>query len=347
MREMRTLASRLREHPDDLATAILLAGRQLAMGVAEADPRFIGYARGTLTRWWQDDVATPPFRILRARILQAQYDFAPAVADLRAALREAPDAGQALLVLASIDEVTGDLAEAKDACTRFAVLRPGLAAAACTASIGSQSGVAQASETALAEAIDRYPTADWSERLWAYTILAEIAVRGGDAAAERYFQQALALNRRDVYALTVYADYLLDQGRAMEVLRLLQGFERVDALYLRLALAAQASGDSRFPTYRDDVAARYEAARRQGDTVHLRDASRYALEIGHDSLAALESARQNWSVHKTPYDARALLAAAIACHDPAAAKPVLDWIAATGLEDRIIERLVQRLTSAG
>jgi tetratricopeptide (TPR) repeat protein len=295
MREMHVLAGRMREHPDDLATAMLLASRQLAMGVAEADPRFIGYARGTLTRWWQDDAATPPLRILRARILQAQHEFAPAAADLRAALRETPDAAQAFLVLASIDEVTGDLAEAKDACARFADLRRGLAAVACAASIGSLSGAAGASKTALTDAIDQYPTADWNERLWAYTILGEIAVRQDDAAAERYFQQALALNRRDVYALTVYADYLLDQGRAAEVLRLLQGFERVDALYLRLALAAQATGDSRFPAYRGDVAARYEAARRQGDTVHLRDASRYALEIEHDGIKALDFARQNWS----------------------------------------------------
>jgi Tfp pilus assembly protein PilF len=337
----------MREHPDDLATAMLLASRQLAMGVAEADPRFIGYARGTLARWWQDDAAGPPLRILRARILQAQHDFAPAAADLRAALREAPDAAQALLVLASVDEVTGDLAEAKKTCARFADLRPGLAAVACAASIGSLGGGAGASETALTGAIDRYPTADWNERLWAYTILGEIAVRRGDAAAEGYFQQALALNRRDVYTLTVYSDYLLDQGRATEVLRLLQGFERVDALYLRLALAAQVSGDSRFPTYRDDVAARYEAARRQGDTLHLRDASRYALEIEHDGMAALDFARQNWAAHKTPYDARVLLAAAIACRHPAAAKPVIDWVAATGLEDRAVERLVQRLASAG
>jgi len=346
-REMRALANRLRDHPDDLATAMLLASLQLAMGLAEADPRFIGYARGTLTRWWRDDAVTPQLRILRARILQAQHDFALAAADLRAALRETPDAVQALLVLASVDEVTGDLAEAKDACTRFTALRPGLAAAACTASISSLSGAAQASETALADAIDRYPTADWTERLWAYTILGEIAVRRDDATAERYFREALALNRRDVYVLTVYADYLLDQGRAKEVLRLLEGFERVDALYLRIALAAQASDDDRFPAYRDDVAGRYEAARRQGDTVHLRDASRFALEIQHDSTRALALAQQNWSTHRTPYDARVLLAAAIADRSPAAAKPIIDWMAATGLEDRGVEELVKRLSSAG
>jgi hypothetical protein len=345
MREMRTLASHLRERSDDLTTAMLLASRQLAMGVAEADPRFVGYARGTLARWWQDDSAAPPLRVLRARILQAQHDFALATADLRAALSAAPDTAQALLVLAGIDEVTGDLAEAKDACARFEVVRPGLAASACSASIGSLTGMAEASKTALTDAINRYPTANTNQRLWAYTILGEIAIRLEDPTAEHYLLQALALNRRDIYALTVYADYLLDQRRAAEVLRLLRGFERVDALYLRLALAAQASGDPNFATYRDDVAARYEAARRQGDTVHLRDASRFALNIEHNGARALDLAQQNWSTHKTPYDARALLVAAIAAQNPVAAKSVLDWLATTRLEDHSLARLVQRLAS--
>src|SRR5580704_15632398 len=302
VRQMRTLSGELQQRPDDLATAMQLASRQLAMGVAEADPRFVGYARGTLARWWQDDSEAPPLRVLRARILQAQHDFALATADLRAALSAAPDTAQALLVLAGIDEVTGDLAEAKDACARFEVVRPGLAASACSASIGSLTGAAEASETVLTDAINRWPTANTNQRLWAYTILGEIAIRLDDPNAEHYLLQALALNRRDIYALTVYADYLLDQRRAAEVLRLLRGFERVDALYLRLALAAQASGDPNFATYRDDVAARYEAARRQGDTVHLRDASRFAFNIEHNGARALDLAQQNWSTHKTPYD---------------------------------------------
>ena len=345
MREMRALSGQMRDRPDDLATAMRLASRQLAMGVAEADPRFVGYARGTLAHWWQEDGASPPLRILRARILQAQHDFAAAASDLRAALREAPDAAQALLVLASIGEVTGDVAEAKDACARFAALRPGLGAAACAASIGSLTGDAAPSQAVLADEVAQQPAAPASERLWALTILGEIAIRRDAPAAEQYLNQALALDNRDVYALTVFADYLLDRHRPEEVLRLLRGFERVDALYLRLALAAQAAGDPRFPSYRDDVAARLEAARRQGDRLHLRDASRFALEIEHDGARALDFARQNWAVHKTPYDARALLAAAIACHDPAAARPVILWVATTRLEDHTIDRLIQRLSA--
>ena len=347
VRQMRELTQALREHPDDLSAAMRLAGRQVAMGVAEADPRFVGYARATLAPWWGDEHAAPALRILRARILQAQHDFVPAALDLRAALREIPDSPQALLVLASIGEATGDLAEAKDACARLAALRPGLTAAACAASIGSLTGDSEGSYARLREAVEREPGADASQRIWAMTILGEIATRRDDPAAQQYLQQALALDSRDIYALTVYADYLLDHGRAAEVLRLLLGFARVDALYLRLALAAQTIGDPRFDGYRADVAARFEAARRQGDRLHLRDASRFALEIEHDAPRALEFAQQNWAVHKTPYDARALLTAAIACHDPTAARPVIDWVTATGLEDRAVERLIKRLAAAG
>jgi len=345
VRQMRALAQALREHRDDLSAAMQLASRQLAMGVAEADPRFVGYARGTLVPWWADDDASPALRILRARILQAQHDFVPAAADLRAALRDMPHAAQALLLLAAIDEVTGDLAEAKDSCARLAGLRPGLAAAACAASIGSLTGDAERSYAELRQAIERDPTADASQRIWALTILGEIAIRRSEPAAEQHLQQALALDSRDLYALTVYADYLLDNGRATEVLRLLRGFERVDALYLRLALAAQATGDPGFARYRDDVAARFAAARRQGDRLHLRDASRFALEIEHDGPRALDFARQNWAVHKSPYDARALLAAAIACRDLMAGRPAVEWVTATGLEDRTIDRLIERLAS--
>ena len=347
VRQMRALTGALKQHPDNLAVAMRLASRQLAMGVAEADPRFIGYARGTLAPWWTQENAAPPLRILRARILQAQHDFAPAAADLRAVLVDEPGAAQALLVLASIDEVTGDLAEAKEACARFAALRPGLAASACTASIGSLTGESEKSYAALREAIERDPTADASQRIWALTILGEVAIRRGDPAAEQHLQQALALDSRDVYAVTVYADYLLDNGRPDEALRLLRGFERVDALYLRLALAAQAAGDAGFPRYRDEVAARFAAARRQGDMLHLRDASRFALELEHDSARALDFARQNWAVHKTPYDARALLAAAIASGELAAARPVIDWVAVGRLEDKTIDQLLQRLAARG
>jgi hypothetical protein len=340
--QMRMLADQLKEQPDDWQLAMRLAGRQLAMGVAEADPRFVGYAQATLARWWQHR-SPPSLLVLRARILQARHDFTDAAADLHTALRDDPENPQALIVLASVDEVTGDLGEAASACETFARVRPGLTATACLASVGSLTGHAASSYAALSDAVKRTASTDRSQQIWALTILAEIAIRSDNPAAEQYLRAAMALNNRDVYALTTYADYLLDRGRAGEVVRLLAGFERIDALYLRLALAAQATADPRFEQYRDDLTARFSAARRQGDVVHLRDASRFALEIEFDGPRALDLAQRNWATHKAPADARTLLAAALACHDPEAARPIAEWLATTRLEDRTLRDLLERL----
>jgi hypothetical protein len=343
VREMRALAGALKEKPDDLGPAMRLARVQLAMGMAEADPRYVGYARATLARWWEDPRAASSLLVLRARIEQAQHDFNGAAATLKVVLRNEPAHAEALLLLASISEATGELKEAANACAELGRLRVGLYAVACSASVASLTGQARESYTGLRAAAARAAPTDAALLGWVSTILGEIAMRSDDAAAERHFRDALALSPRDVYARTILADYLLDKGRASEVMELLAGFERIDALLLRLALAARATGDPRFTRYREDLAARFAAARRRGDEVHLRDAARFALEIENDAGAALELARRNWARQRGIADARVLLEAAIAAREPSAARPVAQWTKAMRVDDATTARLLKKL----
>jgi hypothetical protein len=127
---IRAQTARLATRPEDRALAMRIAGEQLAMGVANADPRLVGNAQATLAPWWSDP-APVALVVLRARIDQAKHAFANSRKELHAALAADPGDVQALIVLASIDEVTGDLDEAESACKRVAPLRPGLVAAAC------------------------------------------------------------------------------------------------------------------------------------------------------------------------------------------------------------------------
>lgn len=344
VREMRALAGALREKPDDAALATRLARAQLAMGMAEADPRFVGYARSTLGRWWEDPRAPSSVLVVRARIQQAQHDFAGAVATLRALLRNDPRNAEALLLLATVAEATGELKDAADACAALDALRVGPVALACSASVASLTGRAGESYERLRAAVSRVPPRETAVLGWMSTILGEIALRTDAAdAAERHFRDVLTLNPRDVYARTMLADYLLDQGRAAEVVQLLAGFERIDALYLRLALAARAIGDAKFARYREDLAARFAAARRRGDEVHLRDAARFALQIENDAAAALELARRNWARQRGLADARILLEAAIAARDPAAGRPVAEWTKTMRVDDAPTARLLRQL----
>src|SRR6201996_210195 len=177
LQTIREKSAALAQHPGDPDLSLDLAARQLSIGVAEADPRFVGYAQGTLAPWWREPEPPVPFRVLRARILQAQHDFAAAKRDLQAVIAVDPNHVDAHLVLAGVSETTGDLAAARAACDDLARIRPTLAATACTASVDSVSGHAEQAYAALALAVARAPSRDPSLQCWALTILGEIAER--------------------------------------------------------------------------------------------------------------------------------------------------------------------------
>lgn len=345
LQAIRESSAALARQPGDPALSLELAARQLSVGVAEADPRFVGYAQGTLAPWWREPEPPVPMRVLRARILQAQHDFPAAKRDLLAVLAIDPNHVDAHLVLAGVSETTGDLATARTACADLSRIRPTLAATACAASVDSVSGHAEQAYGALELATARAPARDPSLQCWALTILAEIAERRGDPAADGHFKDALAASPADVYTLTAYADYLLDQKRPAEVTKLLAGKNRIDTLLLRLALAARDNGAPEAGSYAEELAARYAAARARGEQLHLRDESRFELELRHQPQRALELARQNWEMQRTPLDARIYLEAAVAAKDAGSVRLLADWTVSTGLEDRTLHDMLAKAPS--
>jgi hypothetical protein len=145
--------------------------------------------------------------------------------------------------------------------------------------------------------------------------------------------------------LARYADLLLDHGRAEAVVALLPGEPRDDGLLLRLAIAELRLGLASAGSHRRLLRARFEAARRRGEALHLGEEARFRLELESEVREALRLARENFSVQREPRDARSLLEAALAAGEPAAAEPALTWLRATGLQDVSIAPLVTRLAA--
>ena len=85
----------------------------------------------------------------------------------------------------------------------------------------------------------------------------------------------------------------------------------------------------------------------RGDTTHEQEESRFSLVVMKQPQEALRLALSNWRVQREPRDARAVLEAALALKDAAAAKPVLDWMAQTGIEDWYLRKLAAQLVPAG
>ena len=343
---LRSLRQQLNATPDDLAMATGLAQRYIALARSETDPRYLGYAQAALAPWWRQATPPLPVRLLRATILQSTHKFGLALQDLDAVIAQQPQNAQAWLTRATVLTVQGDYKQATAACARLSALTTQLVTVTCLANIASVTGRAASSERLLDLTLRRSAGTAPELDSWALTLLAEMATRRGESAlAEARYQQALAQQPRDSYLLGAYADFLLDRQRPQEVLKLLKDQQRIDALLLRYALALQAL-PGRQPAVlaaKAELAARFNAAMQRGDTVHQREQARFALFLQHDVPAALKLAQQNWAIQKEVPDMRILLEAALAARNDGAARPVLAWIAANGVEDTALQRLVRQL----
>ncbi|ADJ27832.1 tetratricopeptide repeat protein [Nitrosococcus watsonii] len=342
-KKLAALRTRLAVRPNDIRVALKLTRSYIQLGRAESDPRYYGYAQAALTPWWEQ--SNPPVRVqlLRGIIRQALHNFEPALEDLEAVLTRQPRNTQAWLSRSVVLLVQGRPRQALASCLKLMRLVDLLTVAACSAAASGQLGRGEAAYDLLERALSR-PGDDPTTRQWALTVQGELArTLGQEDAAEMAFQQALALGVRDTYLLGAYADLLLNQDRPSEVLNLLNGETQADGLLLRLALAEARLDHPYLSRHLGLIEDRMAAARRRGDTLHLREAARATLHLFNNPQRALELALKNWQNQREPRDAHLVLEAALAASRPEAATPVLDWLDETGLQDHTLAPLQQRL----
>ena len=345
VRELRALAAAQRAAPDALAPAITYARRAVEFARRNGDPRYAGYVEAALRPWLGRAEVPPAAAFMDAVLHQYRHDFTGALATLDTLLAANPDGAETRLVRATVRQVIGDIAGAAADCDEMVGRVDFLAVATCRAAALEAAGKSRPAARTLdiALALPAPP----GLRLWALTLAAEQAARRGDPVkAEARYREALAIDREDLALLSSYADFLLDAGRTAEARTLLGTDTRVDAVLLRLALAARAEGDADAAALARIQAERFGEARLRGDASHRRDEARFNLHLQDDAPAALSLALQNWQVQREPWDARLVLEAALAAHRPDAALPVRDWLSAHGNDDTQLARLGAALDGA-
>src|SRR5262249_38301161 len=153
---------------------------------------------------------------------QYSHDFAAAMLDFEAATRTDPDDAEAWSWRAAIHMVQADYAAARADCEGLRRGAGELGYVGCVAYLDGTTGRAADAHRALTQALARARDASPGEKVWVYTRLAELAQRMGDAALEeRYLKTALEQKFTDQYLLGAWSDFLLDHGRAAEVVPLL------------------------------------------------------------------------------------------------------------------------------
>ncbi len=328
----------------DPAAAAVEARRWIEAARTESDPRYLGYARAALAAWWDSD--EPPAEVLlqRALLRQRMHDFEPAIRDLERLLGHAPGHRQARLALAMIRQVQGDLTGARLECGALMRAAADAVAWLCEASVLGLTGQAERALSLLGVLRPQFAKASPDLRQWAETLSAEIAARlGHDEVAEGHFRAALDALRRDPYLLRQWADFLLGQGRAAEVAALLADEARDEGLLVRLAQAYSLQNDPRAAALCALLDARFEAARLSGSVLHRADEARYLLAFDGDRRRAMQLALENWATQRAPEDAHLVLEAALAARDAAAARPAIEWLRRSGLEDVRVAELIRQI----
>ena len=343
-RDLQRLRAALDANPNNLALAAMLAQRYIEQSRRDGDPRYLGYAQAALAPWWSQPHPPAQVAVLRATLRQSTHQFGAALADLDSVLKQDSNNSQAWLTRATVQLVTGDAAGARASCMRLYSRAPELVVQACLSSVGSVSGQAQASYERLLAAYTARPGEPPAIRAWVATLLGEMAERlGRREKAQAHFREALALDPADSYLLAAYADFLLDAGRPAQVVALLKDKTAADALLLRYALALQAARDPQGRRAIEELAARFDAAMRRGDTLHQREQARYELALRRDPAAAVRLAKLNWAVQKEPADLRILAQAGAASGDAEAIGLVRAWLARSRIEDATLASTVARL----
>ena len=347
-RMLRQMNAQLSQNRQDRVLAEKVARLDIEQSRKLGDPRFLGRAEAALAPWPMGPWTPSPVLLLRAVILQSNHDFAGSIAALQRVVAATPASAQAWLTLAAIHQAQADYPAALRDCGQFASHTLGLVPDTCTASVMSLTGHAPLALRAVGISLAQNAAearAEPSVAVWTITLEAETAERLGDPKAEQYYRDALAIDATDPYLLAAWSDWLLDHDRPREVIALLADRTRIDPLLLRLALAEQMTGGASMVAHVGDLAARLEASRLRGDTVHRREEARFALYLQHQPRRALDLARANWDVQREPADARILLEAALAAGLPNAADPVRAWLHGNNVEAVRLARLAEKRVS--
>lgn len=296
----------------------------------------MGYAEALLAPWMRRSPTPIPVIVLHATILQSRHQFSAALTELDEALAARPDDAQAWLTRATVLRVLGRYEEAQISCQHLAAAADPAVTTICEQSLRSLTGHLKAAyATVLSLGVQSLQP---EVRVWRYSELAEMAERlGDDAAAEHWFHEGLVVAPEDFYLRAACADLLLRHDRAAETVQLLAGFESMEPMLLRLAIAHQQLGDAAAFGARAQLANAFELEQQRGEAVHRREQARFLLDVDAQPTAALAAALENWQVQREPDDILVLLRAAQAAQRPAAQTLALQFLTQYQLEDARLE----------
>lgn len=343
--EVAQLRQRLSRNSSNALLAADVATQYMEIGNRDGDPRYYGYAQAAISTWWESPDAPAEILAVRAKLKEKDHGYDAALKDIDLLIAQEPENVQAWVERINIYRVLGKYDEALGACDHIAPFagddRTLLCRIPIMAVTGQQQAAASELENLLAVAEREFPAAVQ----WVTTMQADIArMLGNDTQAETFYKRGLADNPSDTYLIRAYIDLLLDHQRPVEAMALARDHLSDNGVLLGAAIAARNAGESGLADdWQSQLKTRFEEIRLRGSDPHGRFEARYLLELEGKPKQALEVALANWHKQKEQRDTQNVLEAAVAAGDPAAAKPVIEFLAEHGTQDARFAKLITKL----
>jgi Tfp pilus assembly protein PilF len=329
-----------------------MAAYQLA--VSSGDARAYGRTLSILQRW--PDGSQPPamYHILLAAVLQHNHAFDEALSELQPITDARPNAAnsaaymQALMMTAQIGLVTGDYARVAQSCEALRSAGRRSLYVNCQAQLDGVTGNARAALDLVDDTLRNSTQLNALDYQELFTTAAIINHRLGDTAqAESYYHRALRLAPDLGYLKVNFANLLLEQGRHNELIEWLSPQDDATLspeLSILLARGLLARGTAADRQHADNLVTRlardFELAFMRNEAIPHKEYAQYALHLVGQPEAALQAARENWSVQKEPSDTRLLASTAAASGDHATLSDVKQWIDRVGTEDTRLQEIL-------
>jgi tetratricopeptide (TPR) repeat protein len=300
-----SLAPRIKRQAGNVDLAVQSARLAIENSRKLQEPRYLSQAQSLLGRWWNSDNAPDAVLVVKATIEQSQHKFSDARVTIKrltqryASASQSPQpspsaqVAQAVLMLSSLDRLSGDYRAAAESCRQLLAVTDKLYGSICQADIECHTGNAADAKASFNALLKSRLNA--TTNAWILSLLAECEERSGFAAnAMIRYQQSLKLDP-DGYTAIAFADTLIRNEKFSEALLALANEPSSDAVLLRRARAYRAQNNPRWKMLYDELVERFREAdtRPESFSTHLRERAYSALWLADDFVLAQRYAKLN------------------------------------------------------
>lgn len=263
----------------------------------------------TLVQLAEADRISHQERLVYARLLQHQHNFAEALNELNRLLAERPNLPAALLLRANVQLNQGEPALARQTCLQLMGKTSELVMATCLLEANMQLSPSTEYYSQLHNIANKFPPASTDVALWVNEVLADLALFADQPTVAVQHIEQQADSKWPISSWVAWSKAKLALGQGEDIItrlapKITDNPVPNDSALLYLALAEQqtASGHQ----WADAMAQRVSIREQRGDTTHAAEVALYYLHLAAQPEQALRWATINWKQAKSFNDKQLL-----------------------------------------